>query len=513
MAGSDRDPLSPPPAAGRATLGALGFGPGVLHGSARADTGVDALSVDSRDAGPGTVFFALKGVRADGASFAPAALRQGASAAVLSPAGAEVLRGIWDGAAAWDALPLVIVDDPRRALAHAAAAFSGAQPAVMAAVTGTNGKTSVASFLRQIWAHLGRRAVNFGTTGVEGAVNAPLSHTTPEPIALHALLADLAGRGVTHAAMEASSHGLAQARLDGVRLAAAGLSNITRDHMDYHADHAEYVAAKLGLFGRVAQAGAAAALNVDDPAWPEARDLCAARGLRVIGVGEGEAAALRLLVAAYHGDGQRIRFSWDGAVHDAELALMGGFQAMNALLAAALAIGCGEQAGRVFAALPHLTGVKGRMEHAATRADGARVYVDYAHTPDGLRAAIAALRLHTPGRLAVVFGAGGDRDPGKRALMGAAARAADIAVVTDDNPRSEDPASIRAAILPACPGAYDIGDRAVAIRTAMDMLGPEDRLLIAGKGHETGQIVGDEVIAFDDGEQARLAAAPRGGGG
>jgi UDP-N-acetylmuramoyl-L-alanyl-D-glutamate--2,6-diaminopimelate ligase len=495
------------------TLGALGFGAEALRGTARAGAEVSALSVDSRNVAPGTVFFALRGVQADGAEFAPFALRQQAAAVVLSPDGAATLRAVWDRDPAFDALPLVIVDDPRRALAHAAAAFYGAQPGVMAAVTGTNGKTSVASFLRQIWTALGHRAVNFGTTGVEGAVEAPLSHTTPEPITLHALLADLAGQGVTHAAMEASSHGLAQSRLDGVRLAAGGLTNITRDHMDYHPSHDDYVAAKLGLFGRALPLGAAAALNADDPVWGLARDLCAARGLRVIGVGATGDAALRLTGAAFHGDGQSIRFSWDGAEYGADLALMGGFQAMNALCAAALAIGCGEDAASVFAALPKLVGVKGRMELAATRANGARAYVDYAHTPDGLRAAIAALRLHTKGRLVVVFGAGGDRDPGKRPLMGAAACLADIAVVTDDNPRGEDPAAIRAAIMPACPEAHEIGDRAEAILTAVDMLGPQDNLLIAGKGHETGQIVGDIIIPFDDCEQARAAAAALDGGG
>lgn len=488
------------------SLSGLGFAPAQLRGGARAGTPIRALAVDSRTAAEGTLFFALKGVKADGAEFAPYALRQGASAVVLSPEGAETLRGLWDREPAFEDLPLVVVDEPRLALARAAAAFFGAQPAVMTAVTGTNGKTSVASFLRQIWAALGRCAVNFGTAGVEGAVEAAMTHTTPEPIALHRLLADLAAQGVTHAAMEASSHGLAQYRLDGVRLAAAGLTNITRDHMDYHPTHEDYVAAKLGLLRRVAPAGAAAALNVDDPTWEEARAAAEARGLRVIGYGTGAAAALRLVCADYHGEGQGIRFLWQGREYGAELALVGGFQAMNALCAAAMAIGAGEEAEAVFAALPRLKGVRGRMQLAAVRANGARAYVDYAHTPDALSTAIAALRLHTPGRLVVAFGAGGDRDSGKRPLMGAASCAADVAIVTDDNPRSEDPAAIRAAILAENPEAQEIGDRAEAILAAMDMLGPEDRLLIAGKGHESGQIVGDQVLPFDDVEQARAAA-------
>ncbi|MGM0583061.1 MAG: UDP-N-acetylmuramoyl-L-alanyl-D-glutamate--2,6-diaminopimelate ligase [Pseudomonadota bacterium] len=480
------------------TLAALGLAP---PPGLSPDADVRGLSADSRRVGPGDLFFALKGA-VDGARFARDALRQGALAVVCSPEGAETIRAAGQGDA-W----LIVVEAPRRALALAAAAWHGAQPEVMAAVTGTNGKTSVASFLRQIWAALGRRAVNIGTTGVEGAVGKPGVLTTPDPLALHALLADLAGQGVTHAAMEASSHGLAQHRPDCVRLRAAGLTNITRDHMDYHATHADYVAAKLSLFARVLPQGGTAALNADDPVFAEAAALARARGQRVIAVGRAEGADLRLLSADYHETGQTLRFAWEGAERTAELPLVGGFQGENALLAAALAIGCGEDAQAVFGALPRLTGVRGRMEHVASRENGARIYVDYAHTPDSLSAAIAALRLHTPGRLAVVFGAGGDRDPGKRPLMGRAATAADLAVVTDDNPRSEDPAAIRAAVLEGCPGATEIGDREEAIHAAVARLEAGDRLLIAGKGHETGQIVGDRRLPFDDAEQARAAVA------
>ena len=471
---------------------------------------VTGLASDSRQAGPGVVFFALKG-RLDGADFAPYALRMGALAVVCSAQGAARIRTLWaeEGREGAETLPLAVVEAPRLALARAAAALFAAQPEVVAAVTGTNGKTSVASFLRQIWTHLGRRAVNIGTTGIEGAVERPGGLTTPDPLSLHATLAELAAEGVSHAAMEASSHGLAQYRADGVRMAAAGLTNITRDHMDYHRDHRDYVEAKLGLFARVLPRGGAAAINADDPVYEEAAGIAQARGQRLISVGKAESARLRLIEAEYHETGQSLHFSYEGQDHRAELPLVGAFQGENALLAAALAIGCGEDAQAVFAALPHLTGVRGRMEHVATRANGARVYVDYSHTAASLETAIAALRLHTPGNLVVVFGAGGDRDAGKRPLMGRAALAADIAVVTDDNPRSEDPAAIRAAILAGCEGAdpapIEIGDRAEAILSAVDMLGPGDRLLIAGKGHETGQIVGDEVLPFDDAAQARAA--------
>jgi UDP-N-acetylmuramoyl-L-alanyl-D-glutamate--2,6-diaminopimelate ligase len=463
---------------------------------------VSALTADSREAGPGVVFFALRGAR-DGAAFGAQALAAGSPAAVCDAAGAATIR-----AEAGERAPLIVVETPRRALALAAAALFGAQPEVMAAVTGTNGKTSVTWFLRQIWQALGRRAVNFGTTGVHGAVEAPGTLTTPDPVRLHRLLADLAAEGVSHAAMEASSHGLAQHRADGVRLRAGGLTNIARDHLDYHATQEDYVAAKLALFGRVLPEGATAAINADDPVFDRAAGLARSRGQRVIGVGRAAGADLRLLSAGYHETGQTLRFSWEGREHVAELPLIGGFQGENALMAAALAIACGEDAEAVFQAVPRLSGVAGRMELAATRANGARVFVDYAHTPASLETALAALRRHTPGRLSAAFGAGGDRDAGKRPLMGAAAaRVADDVIVTDDNPRGEDPAAIRAAVLEACPGAREIGDRAEAIRQAVAALGPGDRLLIAGKGHETGQIIGDRVLAFDDVEQARAAVA------
>jgi UDP-N-acetylmuramoyl-L-alanyl-D-glutamate--2,6-diaminopimelate ligase len=498
MAGDDR--------AGKLTgFEALGLLAGAKRAGAWSGTlpEITGLSVDSRRVKSGHLFAALPGSVAHGAEFVPFALRMGAVAVLTDAEGLAVME-----AAGPIGVPVVLSESPRRALAIAAARWFGDQPEVVVAVTGTNGKTSVASFTRQIWEALGERAVSFGTVGVEGAVSAPLSHTTPEPLALHALLAELADAGVTHAAMEASSHGLDQHRLDGVRLAAAGFTNATRDHLDYHPSFEAYVEAKLGLVSRVLPRGGTAVVNVDDAVG--ARFVAAARerGQRVIAVGRAEDAELRLLSQRFDATGQETRFAWDGRTHGARLDLVGGFQAMNALVAAGLAVGSGAPADRVFDALPRLVTVRGRMQRAATRRNGAAVFVDYAHTPDAVATALAALRPHVTGRLVVVLGAGGDRDRGKRPLMGAAAaEGADVVFVTDDNPRSEEPGLIRTAVMAGCPEATEIGDRAEAILAAVDALGPGDALLIAGKGHETGQIVGDDVLPFDDAEQASVAAA------
>lgn len=463
---------------------------------------ITGLSVDSRRTEPGHIFAALPGSTTHGAAFIPFALRMGAAAILTDPAGLAQAE-----AAGPLPVPVILSDTPRLVLALAASRFFGRQPETIVAVTGTNGKTSVASFTRQIWEALGERAVNFGTVGVEGAVAAPLSHTTPEPITLHQLLADLTDQGVTHAAMEASSHGLDQARLDGVHLAAAGFTNLTRDHLDYHGDEASYFQAKAGLFERVLPATHTAVINIDDPCG---RMIAEGRGERqpTLTVGRAEGADLRIVGQRFDATGQDLIFAWKTRSHRARLGLIGGFQAHNALVAAGLAIGAGSDPQAVFAALGELRTVRGRMELAATRTSGASVFVDYAHTPDALTTALTALRPHVLGRLIVVFGAGGDRDRGKRPLMGAAAAAAaDILYVTDDNPRSEPPAAIRAEVLGGCPGATEIGDRAEAILTAVDALQPGDALLIAGKGHETGQIVGDDILPFDDTEQASVAVA------
>ena len=456
----------------------------------------------------GHLFAALPGTRVHGGEFIQYALRMGASAILTDPEGARIAATELAASTA----ALIVTDDPRQTLAYSAALWFDAQPATVVAVTGTNGKTSVATFVRQIWSALGRNAVNIGTTGVEGAWTAPLKHTTPEPITLHRTLAAAAANGVTHAAMEASSHGLAQRRLDGVHLTAAAFSNFTQDHLDYHASFDEYFSAKAGLFRRVLPEDGTAVINLDDPRGSEMRAIAAARGQRIITTGHG-LGDLSLLNQRFDATGQDLRFAWDGETYQTRLELIGGFQAENVLLACGLVIASGETPEEVFRTLPQLTTVRGRMQLAATRANGAAVFVDFAHTPDAVATALKALRPHVMGRLIAIVGAGGDRDAGKRPLMGqAAAENADIVFVTDDNPRSEDPASIRAAVLAGVPGATEVGDRAEAILRGVDALGPGDALLIAGKGHETGQIVGDDILPFDDTEQASVAVAALDGG-
>ena len=465
---------------------------------------ITGLSVDSRDVKRGHLFAALPGSRMHGGEFVSYALRMGAAAVLTDRTGAALAN---DALSQSDAA-LVLAEDPRQTLALSAALWFARQPQVCVAVTGTNGKTSVASFTRQIWRALGLEAVNMGTTGVEGAWETPLSHTTPEPVTLHRTLAQAAAHGVTHAAMEASSHGLDQQRLDGVSLAAGAFTNFTQDHLDYHADFESYFAAKSGLFNRVLSEDGTAVVNVDDARGPEILRIAEARGQDVLTVGRRADAALRIVGQRFDATGQDLRFEWNGAANQVRLGLIGGFQAENVLVATGLAIASGIEPRDVFSALPKLTTVRGRMQLAATRENGAAVFVDYAHTPAALETALRALRPHTLGRLIVVFGAGGDRDRGKRALMGEAARdRADLRIVTDDNPRTEEPALIRSQILESDPEAIEVGDRAEAILRGVDALEPGDTLLIAGKGHETGQTVGDTVFPFDDAEQASVAVA------
>jgi UDP-N-acetylmuramoyl-L-alanyl-D-glutamate--2,6-diaminopimelate ligase len=481
------------------SLAALG-----LHAQGGQEARITGLSVDSRAVAPGHLFAALPGARAHGAAFVPAALAAGAVAVLTDRAGLALA----EEALAGTGTAVVLAEDPRQALAYAAALWFGAQPETAVAITGTNGKTSVANFARQIWTALGREAANLGTTGVEGAYAAPLGHTTPDPITLHRHLAAMAGAGVTHLAMEASSHGLDQRRLDGVRLAAAGFTNLTQDHLDYHGDMDSYFAAKAGLFDRVLAQDGIVVANLDDAHGARVADAAMARGQEVIGVGRDPRARLRIDGARFDATGQDLRFIWQGQARQTRMGLIGGFQAANVLVAAGLVIAGGEDPEDVFATLPRLTTVRGRMQLVATRANGAAVFVDYAHTPDAIATALTALRPHVMGRIVIVFGAGGDRDRGKRVLMGqAAADHADTVILTDDNPRREDPADIRAMVREGCPGALEVGDRAEAILRGVDAVGPGDALLIAGKGHETGQIIGDDVFPFDDAEHASVAVA------
>lgn len=468
------------------------------------DVVVSGLALDSRRVVTGTLFAALPGTRVHGGEFIQYALRMGAGAILTDRAGAEIAAVELAASNA----ALVVVEDAADALAHAAALFFGAQPETMVAVTGTNGKTSVASFTRQIWEALKVNAVNIGTTGVEGAFEAPGIHTTPEPVTLHGVLADMAAAGVTHAAMEASSHGLDQKRMDGVRLAAAAFTNLTQDHLDYHGTMEAYFDAKLRLFTGLLPEGGVAVVNMDDTYGPRVAEACAARGIEVLGVAQFADAALKITGRRIDETGQDVLFRWQGEARQVRLDLIGAFQAMNVLTAAGLVIAGGEDPDAVFAVLPQMVGVRGRMQLAARRSHGAPIYVDYSHTPDSLEVALKALRPHVLGRLVVVFGAGGDRDTTKRPLMGeAAALWSDVAFVTDDNPRTEDPAAIRAAVMAGCPEATEVADRAEAILRGVDMLEPGDALLIAGKGHETGQQVGDVIYPFDDVEQASVAVA------
>jgi UDP-N-acetylmuramoyl-L-alanyl-D-glutamate--2,6-diaminopimelate ligase len=462
-----------------------------------ADIGVAGLAVDSRAVKPGDLFFALAGAKTDGARFIAQAIASGAVAVAGEVAPADM------------AVPFVTSHNPRRALALAAAKFYPRQPQVIAAVTGTSGKTSVASFTREIWGRLGLASASIGTIGLVSPTRTIYgSLTTPDPISLHRQIDEIAGEGVTHLALEASSHGLDQYRLDGVRVSAAGFTNLSRDHMDYHPDVAHYLNAKLRLFRDLVAADGPAVISADHDCSAEVIDAARARKLRVMTVGrrgDGAGEGVRLVDAVVEGFEQRLTLEHRGQRHEIKLPLVGEFQIENALVAAGLVIGTGGDVVQTFAALEHLEGAKGRLERVGDH-NGAPVFVDYAHKPDALAKALQALRPYAKRKLVVVFGAGGDRDAGKRPLMGEiAAENADTVIVTDDNPRSEDPATIRAAILAAAKGATEIGDRAEAIRAAVQRLEPGDALLIAGKGHETGQIVGSQTLPFSDHEAAQAA--------
>jgi UDP-N-acetylmuramoyl-L-alanyl-D-glutamate--2,6-diaminopimelate ligase len=463
------------------------------------DPVITGVTADSRKVGEGTLFAALPGARADGRSFIPQALKLGA-AAVLAPEDTPA-----------EAAPILVRSgDVRRAYALAARAFWGAQPKVCVAVTGTNGKTSVANFCRQVWMQLGISGASMGTLGVmanDVALTGP-GLTSPDAGDAARLLADLAERGVTHLALEASSHGIEQRRLDGVALTAAAFTNLTQDHLDYHGSMEAYRAAKLRLFEQLLPRGRTAVLNADSDAYNAFAAAGILSGLTLFGVGE-RGRDLTLVARRPAPEGQRLTVEAHGRTYDILLPLAGAFQASNALVAAGLCIAAGKKPDEVLPALERLKGAQGRLQRIGAGAKGGEAYIDYAHTPDGLQTVLQALRPHATGRLIVVFGCGGDRDRGKRPIMGKiASEFADVAIVTDDNPRSEDAAAIRAEVRRGAPKAVEIGDRRAAIVDAVGRLRQGDVLVVAGKGHEQGQIVGENVYPFDD--AAEVASALKG---
>ena len=470
-----------------------------LSGSIAGETTISGLASDSRRVNAGDLFFALQGSKADGAAYAADAAGRGAVAIIARPGTVGDVR-----------VPVIEADDPRHVLALASARLYGAQPATMVAVTGTSGKTSVASFTRQIWEQAGLAAASIGTTGVVAPGRDEYGElTTPDPVSLHKLLRELADAGVTHASMEASSHGLDQRRLDGVKLAAGGFTNLGRDHMDYHPTVEHYHQSKMRLFNTLLPKGAPAVIFADDP-WSEPTEKVAlAAGLQLLTVGR-KGTFLTIKRVEHERHRQRTEIEHEGMIYDIMLPLAGDFQVGNALVAAGLAISTGLPADKAIAALEHLKGASGRLELTGTTEDGAQIYVDYAHKPDALENVLQAVRPFTTGRVIVVFGCGGDRDPGKRPIMGEIARRlADVVIVTDDNPRSEVPAEIRRAILEAVPEATEIGDRREAIRTAVAMLNSGDTLIVAGKGHEIGQEIAGTKLPFSDHEEVRRALKER----
>jgi UDP-N-acetylmuramoyl-L-alanyl-D-glutamate--2,6-diaminopimelate ligase len=460
-----------------------------------AATDVSGITSDSRTVKPGDLFVALSGSKADGSRFIADAVARGAAAVVVA-----------EGTTTDVPVPVFPVAVPRRFLALAAARFYGRQPETMVAVTGTAGKTSVASFTRQIWAHAGHAAAMIGTTGVVApGRNDYGSLTTPDPVSLHKLLAELADAGVTHAAMEASSHGLDQSRLDGVKLAAGGFTNLGRDHMDYHPTVEHYMASKMRLFDALLKTGQPAVIYADDEWSGVAIDAARKAGLDVRTVGrKGDFLTLKRVEHFRHKQTAEIHAGDD--IHEVHIPLAGDFQVANALVAAGLAMSTGVPAATAMAALEKLVGAAGRLELVGHAKNGALAYVDYAHKPDALENVLTSVRPFTTGRVVVVFGCGGDRDKGKRPIMGEiATRLADVVIVTDDNPRSEVPAAIRSEIMAAAKGATEIADRAEAIRSAVGMLQPGDTLIVAGKGHEEGQTVGAVTLPFSDHAELRKA--------
>ncbi len=460
------------------------------------DPVIAGLTADSRAVEHGFLFAALPGVQADGAKFIPQAEARGA-AAVLARQGVSTK------------LPIVIDAEPRKRLAHMAARFFPRQPETIAGITGTNGKTSTARFAAQIWSRLGRASGSLGTLGAHGAnYDRKLIHTTPDPVTLHETLQEMTDAGVECLAMEVSSHGLAQHRADGVKFKIAAFTNITQDHLDYHDGFDDYFAAKVRLFDELLDDDGVVVVNADGEGAADVAALAQKRGLRVLTTGAA-GDDVKILSAEPQLNGLALTFAADGERHSVTAPLIGGFQAENAALAVGIVMASGVGAAAAISMLEKTTGAPGRMQRVPSLGD-AGVFVDYAHTPDAVATALKAIRPHAKGRVIAIIGAGGDRDKAKRPLMGAAAREnADIVIVTDDNPRSEDPAAIRKQVMEGCPNAKEYGDRGDAIAAGAAMLKDGDVLLILGKGHETGQVVGDKTLPFDDAEVASRAIANR----
>jgi len=455
---------------------------------------VSSLAASSADVVSGSLFFGLLGTNVDGAKYTPQAQASGAVAAVVSNASevGDVTIPVWR------------CEDPRRILAYIAAQFYSKQPAIIGAVTGTAGKTSVATFLRQIWEADNQVAASLGTTGVVAPGRDDYGNlTTPDPISLHKLLDELESDGITHASMEASSHGLDQRRLDGVRLSVGGFTNLGRDHLDYHETIEEYLEAKMLLFKERLPKDAPAVIFADDPFSQAAIDAAKQGGCQILTVGRG-GDYISLKKVEHLQFGQTVELAHAGKHYRVEFPLAGDFQIANGLVASGMAIATGTSPEVAFKALENLKGASGRLELVGKSEKGAPIYVDYAHKPEALENVLTSLRPFTSGRIVLAFGCGGDRDPGKREVMGEiASRLADAVIVTDDNPRTEDPSKIRTTIMKACAGAVEIGDRGEAIKYGCELLEEGDCFVVAGKGHEPGQIVGDKILPFSDHDAIR----------
>ena len=468
------------------------------------DLEISGLCADSRMIKPGFLFAALRGFNLHGADYCEEAIMRGCSVILTDSEGQSQIKKLSKD----PSIKLIVVEDPKQIFAHCAAIWFGAQPKILTAVTGTNGKTSVANFTRQIWEFLGYQASNIGTMGVEGGISYPLAHTTPDPIKLHQILFELAKQRITHACLEASSHGLDQKRLDGALITSAAFTNLSHDHLDYHKTLDSYFTSKVGLFTRILKSDGKAVLNIDSDWGEKLGKILETHGIEKLTVGTHSSSDLRILGQKFNGDGQELKFSFNNTTYQITSKLIGGFQAYNILLAAGLAISTGGKPADIFQALHAIKTIRGRMQRVADLSNGASVYVDFAHTPAAIEVAIKSIRPHILGKVSIIIGAGGDRDPTKRQFMGAVAQKyADSVYITDDNPRNEDPKRIRSMIKFGAPKALEISDRAEAILVGISSLEAGDVLLITGKGHETGQIIGDSVLDFDDAEQANIVVS------